>query len=103
MKKNTFIGMDEFGRCCVLKSLADFDQLCANANDIVSDDFVHSSTNWSGCDEVQRTLRIKGLELNKRILKLPKPIIFCGRDYDMGHTYPWSFKVLYIYETNQVN
>ena len=45
MKKNIFLGVDDYGRCCVLKSLINFNQLCANSNELSSDDFVHSSTN----------------------------------------------------------
>ena len=99
MEKNIFLGVDDEGRCCILKSLADFDQLCINADNISSDDFVHSSTNWSGWDEIQRTLKIRGLTLTRRILKLPKKLFFYGQDYDHGHTSDWIFSISYIYET----
>lgn len=101
MKKNVFIGMDKLGKCCVLESLADFDQLCANSNDLSSDDFIHSSTNWSGCDDIERTLRIKGLQLTKRLIELPQPLFFSGEDHDWGLDYSWLFGVLYIYETEK--
>lgn len=99
MKKNIFLGVDDYGRCCVLKSLADFNQLCANSNEISSDDFVHSSTNWGGWDNIQRTLDIKNLVLTRRILKLPKKLFFHGQDYDHGHTSDWTVGISYIYET----
>ena len=97
MKKNTFLGMDNIGRCCILESLANYDMLCTYADGLSPDDFIHSLPNWSGCDDVQRTLEIRGLKLSDRILKLQKPIIFHGVDHDWGHSYSWIFPVYYIY------
>ena len=99
MKKNIFLGVDDYGRCCVLKSLANFNQLCANSNEISSNDFVHFSTNWGGLDNIQRTLNIENLVLTRRILKLPKKLFFHGQDYDHGHTSDWTVGISYIYET----
>lgn len=99
MKKNIFLGVNDYGMCCLLETFLSFDQLCKNSEDISSNDFSHSSTNWSGYDDIQRTLNIKNLVLTKRILKLPKKLFFRGRDYDHGHEYDWIFGISCIYET----
>lgn len=98
MKKNIFLGVNDYGMCCLLETFLSFDQLCKNSEDISSNDFSHSSTNWSGCDNIQRTLNIRHLTLNNKIIKLSKKIFFYGKDYDHGHEYDWKFGISYIYD-----
>ena len=99
MRKNVFIGITDDDKACILSSLATFDLLVKNANDVEASDFVHSSTNWSGRDSLERTISIKRLSLTGRELLLPSPIVFTGSDYDSGHNYDWRCNVVKIAET----
>ena len=91
MKKNYFLGIDSNNRCCVLTSLASFDMLMENKNDIDPSDFNYSATNWCGCDDIDRTCKLRNLHPTGRVLKLSKGIINKGTDYDCGHEYSWAF------------
>lgn len=96
MKKHIMLGVKNKKLCCVLECLIPFSSLIPDQ--IESSDFKHSSTNWSGCDKLQRTTEIMKLKLTGNIITLPSPITFHGEDHDMGHTYPWSFEINEIYE-----
>lgn len=98
MKKNVFLGVGRGDRCCVLRTFADYNTLSANINSIETDDFVHSSTDWSGCDYLERTLKIEKLKLTGREIMLKTPLIFCGTDNDMGHACDWEFLVRCLVE-----
>lgn len=91
MKKNYFLGVNSNNRCCVLTSLASFDMLMENKNDIDSSDFNYSATNWCGCDDIDRTCKLRNLHPTGRVLKLSKGITHEGVDHDYGHEYPWAF------------
>ena len=64
-----------------------------------SQDFRHDSTNWNGCDDISRTLKLRNLRLTGREIILPRPIVFRGVDPDMGHHYNWTYPVSIIAET----
>ena len=96
MKKHIMLGVKNNRLCCVLECLIPFSGLIPG--EIEASDFKHSSTNWSGCDAIQRTIEIMKLKLTGNTISLPSPITFYGEDYDMGHKYPWSFDVNEIYE-----
>lgn len=100
MNKNVFLGINENGKlCCILQTLATFEQLEAEKEDIESSDFEHDSTDWYGCDRVDRTLQLRGLVKTGREIALEKPITFYGKDYDTGHMYSWRFTIFSIIET----
>lgn len=97
MKKNLFLGIDKSGEyCCLLYTLASFETIKENAAELDESDFVHDATNWSGCDELERTMQIKGIEPHGRPFYLPHSLEFSGEDFDMGHRYGWSFTVCKI-------
>lgn len=74
-------------KCCLIYSLANFDMLRDNFS-LYNVKF--DSTNWGGCDELDRTLEKKNIELTgKYFLKSDE---ISGSDYDWGHEYPWTFK-----------
>lgn len=91
MKKNCFLGVNPNGRCCLLFTLASFEQLIENKDDIDETDFAYSATNWCGCDDIDRTCKLRGLHLTGRVLQLPHAILHGGSDYDYGHSYHWTF------------
>lgn len=96
MKKHIMLGVKNKQFCCVLECLIPFSGLIQDQ--IEASDFNHDSTNWGGCDKIQRTIEIKKLKLTGNIITLQSPITFYGEDHDMGHTYPWSFDINEIYE-----
>lgn len=98
MKKNCFLGVDHLGQCCLLYTLADFNMLSEHVNEIAASDFVNTSTNWYGRDDIDRTCKIEKLELTGRVLQLNKVITYYGSDYDCGHNYPWEFSFYKIVE-----
>lgn len=99
MKKTRFIGFDKTGNyCCLLKSPLSFEQIKDNLYDLEVDDFIHRSTNWNGCDSLERILTFQGLRLTGRSVDLPQELVFEGEDHDMGHSYQWSFSVTRIAE-----
>lgn len=98
MKHHIFLGIHESRKtACILTCLLPFDQL--DANDLSSQDFRHDSTNWNGCDDISRTLKLRNLRLTGREIILPKPIVFRDVDPDMGHHYNWTYPVSIIAET----
>lgn len=98
MKKHTFLGLHKSGNsCCVLRCLLPFDALDPETLD--RSDFTHYSTNWCGCDSVERLCEKLGIKPTGRKICLPKAITFRGVDDDMGHSYPWTFEVSEIWET----
>lgn len=102
MKKYRYLGVSS-GRCCVLSSLASFDSLSEHRNEIEANDFVYEdATNWGGSDDIERTLRVKGIRQTGRKIVLPHSVLFSGTDYDMGHEYGWTFKVDEIWELKEV-
>ncbi len=99
MKKQVFLGIDKNQeRCCLLYSLVDFNFLKSHKNDLESNDFTHASTNWCGCDKIERTMEIKNFKKIVKWFELPQPLVFSGSDYDYGNSYSWEFSVKYIAE-----
>lgn len=98
MKKNCFLGVDDMGQCCLLYTLADFEMLSKHISEITASDFVNSSTNWCGRDDIDRTCKMRKLNLTGRVLQLDKTITYYGADYDCGHRYDWSFSFNRIME-----
>lgn len=102
MKKHFMLGISNLGKekyCCILRCLLSFDKL--DVSQIEASDFQHDSTNWGGCDKLNRTIEIGKFELTGNSIHLNSPITFCGADDDMGHRYPWSFEVTDIYEIKE--
>lgn len=92
MKKHVMLGVYSPGNtCCVLICLLPFDKL--EPDDLEPSDFRHYSTNWCGCDSIERTLELRHLSLTGREFKLKKPLQFHGEDHDCGHVYPWTMLV----------
>lgn len=98
MKKHTMLGVNE-NKCCILECLIGFNNL--DINDLTEDDFVHNSTNWNGCDEIERTLTLKGYKPTGHRIALKEPVIFRGSDSDCGNQYPWRFDVNEIWELEE--
>lgn len=100
MKRYTYLGVaGEY--CCVLSSLAPFEQLTEHNSEIDRKDFYYEdATNWCGCDTIERTCRLEVLTATGRNIKLEYPITFHGTDYDSGHEYGWSFTVEEIWEVD---
>ena len=61
-------------------------------------DFIHSATNWGGCDMIERTLDAIRKKPTGQKHILVDPIRFYGADYDRGMSCPWHFKVDEIWE-----
>lgn len=98
MKKNKYLGLSRDGRCCILESHLTFAQIEEHAGELEPSDFIHSSTNWCGCDDEGRTLRILNLQKTGNDVVLPHTLCFTGSDDDMGHSYAWRFDVSEIVE-----
>lgn len=102
MKKYIMLGVNkETGRCCILKSIIPFSYLVSD--EIEESDFTYSATDWGGCDEVSRTLRIMHLTRTRNIIKLNKPIHVYGVDRDMGREYGWAFEFTEIHEVKELD
>ena len=98
MKKYTMLGVNtDKNTCCVLQCLLPFSWLIQS--EIEKSDFSYSATNWSGNDDIQRTLAIKNLTRTGHIIKLPTPIIVHGADSDAGLEHKWTFSFDEIHET----
>lgn len=98
MKKYKFLGINsKSGKCCVLSCVVPFDKLIPDL--IEASDFSHSSTNWGGRDDIERTLKLEGLQLTGNKILLKEPLRYTGTDYDHGHCYGWNFFVDAIAET----
>lgn len=50
-----------------------------------------NSTNWGGCDEKSRTLKLYNLTLTDTIIYLDEQYYYSGSDYDCGHNYSFNF------------
>lgn len=98
MKKNMYLGRSKSGLCCLLYSLLSFNQLKEHVSELEASDFVHDATDWNGCDDEERTLRIEQIRKSGNSVTLPHPISFYGKDFDMGFTYSWRFDVAEIIE-----
>ena len=97
MKHYSYLGVNG-NKCCILNTLVSFSTLKEAVNVLEARDFLHSSTNWNGCDDIERTIELKKIILTGEKLILKTPIIFHGIDYDMGHSYNWHFTVKEIWE-----
>lgn len=97
MKKNKYLGVSG-GRCCILESHLTFRMIAEHERELEPSDFVHSSTNWCGCDEESRTLNILNMRETGNYVALTRPLSFTGEDDDMGQSYPWRFDVFNIVE-----
>lgn len=94
MNKHIYLGIDKtLTKCCILKSIADKETILSNLNSLDESDFTHDCTNWMGCDEIDRTLKIENYHTIGEVIPLVKPLIYRGSDDDMGHSYDWQFTV----------
>ena len=85
------------GKCCIIKSKATYDMLKENY-DLYKVEY--DSTNWSGRDDVERTLELRKIKLTDKSFNHKETI--SGTDYDHGHDYPWTFKFDIVYEVEEV-
>lgn len=92
-----YIGVTTKGKGTILESDLSPEQVVKrNDKEVLSSlSFTDHSTNWSGCDDIERICDIKNIKLVDSI-KLTKPLKFYGSDYDSGHTYNWSIQVVEI-------
>lgn len=101
MRKDIMLGVNsKSNRCCKLLCLVPFERIMSS--EVEESDFIHDSTNWCGCDEIKRTLKIIKMKQTGKKIVLDKPIVFHGSDYDMGHVYPWQFEVDEIHELEEI-
>ena len=85
------------GKCCIIKSKATYDMLKENY-DLYKVEY--DSTNWSGRDDVERTLELRKIKLTDKSFNHKETVR--GTDYDHGHDYPWTFKFDIVYEVEEV-
>ena len=85
------------GKCCIIKSNASYDMLKENY-DLYKVEY--DSTNWSGRDDVERTLELRKIKLTDKSFNHKETV--SGIDYDHGHDYPWTFKFDIVYEVEEV-
>lgn len=98
MKKYKFLGMNTAdNKCCVLSCMIPFDKLIPD--ELEASDFSHYSTNWGGRDDIERTLKLEGLQLTGKKILLKEPLAFSGEDHDSGFRYGWTISVDVIAET----
>ena len=86
------------GKCCVIKSKASYKMLKENY-DLYKVEY--DSTNWCGCDDVERTLGLRKIKLTDKSFNHKETV--SGTDYDHGHDYPWTFKFDIVYEVEDNN
>ena len=86
------------GKCCIIKSNASYKMLKENY-DLYKVEYY--STNWCGCDDVERTLGLGNIKLTDKSFKHKETV--SGTDYDHGHDYPWTFKFDIVYEVEDNN
>ena len=86
------------GKCCVIKSKASYKMLKENY-DLYKVEY--DSTNWCGCDDVERTLGLRNIKLTDKSFNHKETVR--GTDYDHGHDYPWTFKFDIVYEVEDKN
>ncbi len=98
MKKHIMLGVNG-NNCCLLSCLLGYNQL--DFENLDTSDFCHTSTNWGGCDTLERTFEVKKMHLTGNCTKLEKPLVFRGCDYDWGRSYRWEFAVNEIYEVEE--
>lgn len=98
MQKYKMLGVYK-NLCCILECLIPFDKL--DLDNLQTSDFVHSSTDWNGCDYIERTLEKRRYIITGERITLKKPLIFRGVDHDMWHDYEWTFKIEEIWNIKQ--
>ena len=86
------------GKCCVIKSNASYKMLKENY-DLYKVEY--DSTNWCGCDDVERTLGLRNIKLTDKSFNHKETVR--GTDYDHGHDYPWTVKFDIVYEVEDNN
>ena len=78
MKKYKFLGMNTAdNKCCVLSCMIPFDKLIPD--ELEASNFSHYSTNWGGRDDIERTLKLEGLQLTGKKILLKEPLAFLAR------------------------
>ena len=83
----------ETNKCCIIKSNASYKMLEENY-DLYKVEY--DSTNWCGCDKLERTLELRKIKLTGNKFNHKETVR--GTDYDCGYDYPWTFKFDKIYE-----
>lgn len=75
----TYLGINtQNNRCCIVKS-----------NNPV--DVKYSAESWGGSAPVDFTIERRGFVLIGEQSMLESPVTIKGEDFDMGHTYNWTF------------
>ena len=87
MKQLVALAIDSIHNWCTcIYSEATYEQLKEHYSLYVKE---YRATDWNGCDDIERTLKLKGLRFVGTSFAHEETI--SGVDHDMGHTYPWSF------------
>lgn len=89
-----YLGITPNNKAIILESDLSPEQI-VNRNDLgilFGNSFTYYSTNWGGCDDINRVCQLKKIEITDIIL-LDEPLTFYGSDYDWGHEYDWSVVV----------
>lgn len=92
MNRYTYLGKNG-DMCCILTTLASPEILLENIDDITKEDFYFSEGGWNGCGSIVSVCQSLKAKQTGNIIKLRNPLVYYGEDFDMGHTYRWSFKV----------
>lgn len=79
--------------CCILTTLASPEMLLENIDDITKEDFYFSEGGWNGRGSINSVLQSLSAKHTGNIIKLVHPLVYYGEDFDMWHTYSWSFTV----------
>lgn len=92
IKTYTYLGLLGGDKCCVLKSTLSPQEVENHAYELTEGFFKHDCTNWCGCDDIVRTMKLCNLKTDGKYIKI-NPLKFHGTDYDHGHEYSWSVTV----------
>lgn len=81
-------------KCCILDTYLHFNELkeflAKNKHKSYPIPGKFSSTDWGGCDDIDRTLKLYNLRLTADYIKYEG--VYEGTDYDHGHSYDFKFK-----------
>lgn len=77
------------GYCCVIESLVQITE--ENSAEVLPFCKI-SSTNWGGCDKIERTLEKENLEFVGDCITLRESYAYMYEDYDNGHRLVGNFR-----------
>lgn len=89
----TYLGLLGARKCCILTSTLSPQEVMSHAEVLKEEFFKHESTDWNGCDDIKRTKKLRHLITDGHYIPI-NPLTFSGVDYDHGHEYSWSVKVI---------